>query len=370
LIPVNAIRIVEPAWRLRLPLVVSALILVCSPIRAGAQDLWYQAYTAGVQAFNRGDLVTAERKLTDALNAKNASPARGRKVLYYSQIRDEFLPEYYLAVVLARQGKYAEAIAFANKAEPYMKGDRDYAKLVAARTDAERGLKPPVVAEVRPPPPPPPPPVTTIPPSTGPTAEELRAAAARGNFDRLFGEATRAAAAGRWADARLSANQARGLGIDNKRTDDLLKTIDVQDLTAQLNARLASRQWQAAQALVARVAGLDPANTAVVEGRQRIARGLADDGERGGLGAFYRGQYQQALDILNGVPADIRTPRIVFYMACSNAALGLLDGPKGRGRLQSARDLFKGIRPNLSGLTVDRRYISPTIIRALEGVSN
>jgi hypothetical protein len=341
-----------------------------------AQDLWYRSYQEGVKAFKSGDFVTAEQKLLAARNNKLAPRERGRKVLYYSQIRDEFLPEYYLAMTYAGLRRWSDALKFAGEAEKYLKnGDPEFQRLAAARVEADRVLNPPVLAANSTVPSPAPPSPSSA--SSNSTPAQVQrpnqpvedpAAASRRNFDRLLADATRFGAAGQYAEARQAASQAKALGVDNSRADALLKATDIQDMQSQINTQLRARAWSAAGSLADRLAGLDPANPAIRRARQEAARGLAvDEGkrlERDGLMAFYRGDYQRALDTLGKVAADVKTPRVAFYLACSTAALGLIQDDKSK--LQRAHELFQQARPKDNPFTVDRKYISPSIIRVLD----
>ena len=67
------------------------------------------------------------------------------------------------------------------------------------------------------------------------------------------------------------------------------------------------------------------------------------------------------------MPREFTTPRVLFYMACTNAALALIEGAQGAERLQRARALFQKSEPRTNPFTDHRQYISPRIIRALEG---
>jgi tetratricopeptide (TPR) repeat protein len=123
--------------------------------------------------------------------------------------------------------------------------------------------------------------------------------------------------------------------------------------------------------LVERLLALDPTNAVGRNARAEIAHGLSEDQarqiERDGLAAFYRGQYQRALDTLGKVAADVKTPRIVFYQACSTAALGLIQNDKAK--LQKAHELFQQARPKDNPFTVERKYISPRITQVLDATS-
>lgn len=93
--------------------------------------------------------------------------------------------------------------------------------------------------------------------------------------------------------------------------------------------------------------------------------------ERPALRTFYAGDYEQALEMLQRIPLEkapaIARDRILFYMACSHAALALLEGPQGNSRLQKAQEFFRQSQRHQTPFTVDRSYISPRIIGALEG---
>jgi len=95
----------------------------------------------------------------------------------------------------------------------------------------------------------------------------------------------------------------------------------------------------------------------------------ADKIARAGLRAFYQGEYAKALDVLERIPktavSSLARERLVFYLACSHAAIALLEGDKGRPRLEKARKLFQLSQPEKNPFTMDRRYISPEILGAL-----
>jgi hypothetical protein len=341
-----------------------SVLVVSQTIRA--QDVWYRSYQDGVEAFNRADYAVAESKLTAALNAKDSPKTRGRSVLYYSQIRREFLPEYYLALIKFRQGQFQDALRFAHLAESYIKtGDKEFATLAAAKTGAEKALTP-TVAKADPPvvSPPPTPPVTQPP-------------AGRVEYDNLIRDARNHAAAQRWDEARTAASRAKALGVDDRQAEDVLRAIDVQALARQLSAQLNARAWSNATPLVERLSSLEPSNPLVASAREAIASGLAVEEasrlERAGISAFYRGNYEQAVTTLQQVRVEVAPAvsrdRVTFYIACSNAALALLEGNKGKVRLERAQQLFRPLRAKQDLFAIDRKYISPEIIRALQGSS-
>ncbi|HEV3141064.1 MAG TPA: protein kinase, partial [Vicinamibacterales bacterium] len=97
----------------------------------------------------------------------------------------------------------------------------------------------------------------------------------------------------------------------------------------------------------------------------------ADRMSRAGLRAFYHAEYDKALEAFRRIPKSasggLPRERVLLYMACSTAAMALLEGEKGRTRLQQARELFQQAQPDKNPFALDRKYISPEIIGALEG---
>src|SRR6185436_8029074 len=115
----------------------AVLLLTCV---LAAQELWYASYQQGVEALRRSEYALAKRKFVDAITNKQAPRARGRQVQYYGLLRDEFIPEYYLALIAAHDKQWNEAIRYADAAEPYMRGDRDFDNLMAARAVAANAV--------------------------------------------------------------------------------------------------------------------------------------------------------------------------------------------------------------------------------------
>ena len=101
-------------------------------------------------------------------------------------------------------------------------------------------------------------------------------------------------------------------------------------------------------------------------GQTSSDRRAVDDLERSALRAFYSGDYSQALALLGDARLKaVETPRRLFYEACSNAALGLLEGPEGEARMLTARAEFARANGLGASFAVDRRYLSPRILAAL-----
>jgi hypothetical protein len=325
---------------------VCAILLGVNVRQAAGQDAWFTLYDDGVKAYKSGNDSVAEEKLLAALNHRLAPRTqRRRSVVTISQQRVDFLPEYYLALVYVRTGRYSDALAYAKQAEAHIRAnDAEFATLTGARDTAAGALK---------------------------TADAERLLAEqRRQFEQLMTDAEQALSAKRFADARQTAARARALGTDPTAVDALTRRIETADLGAQVEAALAARSWSQATTLVDRLATLKAPGPQVQVYRTAVARGLAeDDGrrlEREGLIAFYRGEYASADRALSQVSKDVSTPRVAFYLACSRAALALLDGSSGADRLRAAKTLYASAQPTQPGLQADRRYVSPVILDALE----
>ncbi len=100
-----------------------------------------------------------------------------------------------------------------------------------------------------------------------------------------------------------------------------------------------------------------------------ITRGLDQDAARGleraAVTAFFKGDYQAALGQFARMSPSEITPRVLFYQACTNAALALVEGPAGAPRLTRARAPARS-DPKRNTFERHRRYVSPQIISALE----
>ena len=354
-------------------------ILLLTAVLAG-QELWYASYQQGVDAFKKSEYALAKRKLVEAITNRQAPRTRGRRVLYYGLLRDEFIPEYYLAIIASHDKQWNEAIRYADAAEIYMRGDKDYPNLTAAKLVAVNALgsatttvpsSTVATTTIKPDPPSTtsvvPPPTTTV---VGPSAIQRQS-------DALLAQASRAMANGAFADARGLAGQARALGVDIAAADAMLRRIVAAERTArnsetqgQITATLGQRNWSAAADLVDRLAreGGDPAF--VTAARGAISRGLEQDAARGleraAVTAFYKGNYQAALGTFARMPRSQITPRVLFYQACTNAALALVEGPAGAPRLTRARALYAQSDPQRNSFARHRRFVSPQIISALE----
>jgi hypothetical protein len=86
-----------------------ALVAVLAlPAATEAQVDWARAYEDGVEAFKKGNDALAEAKLIEARDHKRA-PEQSRRANFSSIVYKPFIPDFYLGVIAARNGRYAEA---------------------------------------------------------------------------------------------------------------------------------------------------------------------------------------------------------------------------------------------------------------------
>jgi hypothetical protein len=364
--------------------VASILIVVLAGTAVSAQQRWYDAYEDALEAIDRRQWAKAEQLLKSALAL---NPKQGRKVYFYSTIYQDYLPEYYLAVVYANQQRAQEALDLFAKVEQtglVQRGSREYPDLQRLTASVRAQLEKERLARVQAQQPPPPRP--GLPDSSSQTANaataaaggkppetpeaaaaRVEAAARRERLTTLLSEASAEIDAGRLSTARERLTEARGLGVEPDRVVDLDRRLAIASAERAAEDALAGRDWREAQRLVKELRLLDPRNRRVADFDAAITRALAAVATlRGALRAFYDGDYNRTITLLEPMTRGDVATRAIFYLACSHAALGLLAGPEGRARLDQGRQLYARVRTAAPELAADRRLISPTILGALE----
>ena len=167
--------------------------------------------------------------------------------------------------------------------------------------------------------------------------------------------------------------EARAAGVDTSRADELERRIDVAVAEGRVQSALTSRDWAAAQRLTGELRVLDSRNARLRDFDAAVTKGLADASTailRTGLRAFFGGDYQASIRLLEPLTAESRSsPRAVLYLAFSNAALGLLEGSRDSPRLRLGRQLYARARESAQDFSADRRFVSPQILKALEAQS-
>jgi tetratricopeptide (TPR) repeat protein len=373
-------RLIAAAWLL------AALVAPA----AVAQEAWKKNYNDAVHEFagKQPDYVAIGQKLMASIDDRSSPTKHGPNVIISSQQRG-YIPEFYLAQICVKTGRPEDALQFVEQARSYL-SDRDELavltktaeeahRLIADRTPATRGAPPPIT----PPAPAPgviasPPPAAAAPAPVNPPAPDP-AAAKLAEFNNEIAAATRAAAAGNFAEARAAAERARRLGVDSPRVDAL-----EADIRRREQANLLEEAQQALKkdfliaarikATQARALGGDTTLAdsvlASINSRERAVPAATAPAaqERAGMRAFLSGDYRAAIDVLKDLAP--RDPRARLYVATSEAALALLetDTAKKAALTSDAQRDWAAIAGARATFDADLQYVSPEIRRIL-GIS-
>jgi hypothetical protein len=313
--------------------------------------IWQRAYEDGRDAIRRADWVQAERSMRRAIEVDPApSPSnRNGQVLFSGTRRTDFFPEYFLAVAVMNQdGREQEAL---NQFRQLRQNGllptdaSEYGTLATFITQLESKLAPP---------PPPPGPPSVDPARQTPPPDPIAvnpSGGIRTNSDvDLRAPSRENAPPVTPAPANTAAEEAA--------------------LVRQIEGEITSGRFSTARSSVEALRRLAPGNRQIGALTRRVANGVSALAarERSAIRLFFTGDYGQASGILEELltEPDGKTARAYFYSACSQAALGLLEGPDGSDRLEGARSLLSQIG-NTGDVDTDRTFISPAILQALSG---
>ena len=369
--------------------------------------------------FRRATTPSLKQKLTEARNHSRA-PKQSRKALFSSVDYRAFIPDYYLGVIYARQGRHKQAQEFLERAlrdELVKQEDRANYALATSSLQRARDEQTRLASNVRPNPPTVNPPATATPPKTQqpppttttatpnnpvmPTPSNNTGVAVTptpvqpppttaepawlAGFRRAMDAARLSLRQRRYSEARNRLAAATGVPLDAARREEaeaLRREIDsAQNVAAAQvveRARQAIRRKDAtaAAAEVASLRDLSPGHVAIgeltrginslTEGLDRTAR-LAT-AERTGVKLFLSGQYKQAADILEqAVNQSLTSPRVHLFLASSRGAQALLAPQDQRQALvDAARKHYALAKPGAGTLTADERFISPSILQLLK----
>lgn len=392
---------------------------VFSPTVCSA-DPWYESYAGALKAISSRNWATAEAKLKAAIKD---GPAPGRGVKTYGVRFTDYVPGFYLGVVYFNQQRYGEALEELLKVQTtslVKKGDPEYQQMldmvelaslrVAAGRKPNEGQK---EAE------------TLIrfardllaqdsldearkayesakqkdPANSGLSAlgeaiakkeserktradEEVkkRDAARRAELDGLVETGRQLLAGRRYRELRDAVARGRSTGLNDPRLDEFLASADFAEGLAELSGLVTRKEWDAAKQKAAVLASRNASDLELQRLRSLIEKQPATEAttkatagsglhelEGKALRAFYSGRYQAAADILSELAAgNGRSARVLFYLACSNSALGLLSGKDGETLVAKARQQFAEARKLDPAFTPAGRLVSPRIIAALQ----
>jgi hypothetical protein len=398
-----------------LALALAAVLLL--PASAVAQRDFVRAYKDGEDAFKKGNDALAEQKFKEARDHPRAPKKQGRKVNLSGNFFEPFIPDYYLGIIAARQGRHREAADLLDRAirdELVTEGQREEFALAQSSLQRARDQTrlasnakppPPTVEPARPPRAttttapgttstpagtatnttpaqtnvtPTPPPVR--PPTNTPPAEPSWMAP----FRRSMEASRTALRQGHYSEARGSlaaAGNAAGDAASRQQAADLRREIDqavAQEstrLVGRAQAAIARKDVSGAMSEVSALQELAPGHGALaglrrsIEGVQGALRGQAAlaSVEKLGVKLFLSGNYaESAAQLKKAVDGGMTSPRIYLFLASSRAAEALLAPQNRRDALVAeARSAYAQAKPGAS--TSDQRFISPTILRVLNG---
>lgn len=305
---------------------------------------WYQAYQDGRQQVQRGDWQAAIASLEAA---KRNGPKPGRRIPFYGDVYDDFLPDYFLGIAYLNAGRAQDAVkAFTavNDAKLIAQRDREYAEftrqLTAANDRVRAESQVAQVAQQSPPPQQQQQPQQTSQqqaPTPVPTAPVTQSAA-----NNPPDVPVRAPDAGATKDPAPPAQS------------------PVQTAPLRSAAAPTSRPAAAATPTPA-AADKQPTPRPNPPAVANAATG-GTRAEVEGLRAFFSGDYRRAANTLAALAASGASPRVEFYLACSLAALALTESA-APATLDEARARFRAV--NGAQLANDQRYVSPRIIAVL-----
>lgn len=337
---------------------ISALALVWMlGVAVSAAGQWQSAYEGGIQAVKRKDWAAAEALLLKA-KGDSAAPAPGRSVVYSGRTRKPFLPDLYLAIVYRNTNRASQALRLFRVVEAsgfVGRTDPEWAEFVREKELAEQVVN----AE----------------------AKQLR-----DRFERLLATSDGHLKAGHYEQARDTLSEARTLGVETARVDELAGEVDkaereaaiqrrntnVAALDEQIQTALKSKSYQEAGRLADALQELHPDHPQLLRYRSRTARLRRLHYETRAVAAFLSGKYSDAIQIAEDtLRDDTRSPRLELYLASSYAAMGLLASEKREAdaSTQLARRHYKSIddlATERADFDLDWQLISPRIRAVLE----
>jgi len=298
---------------------------------------WYQAYADGRRAVQQGNWQAAVDSLEASKRA--GAPKPGRRVPFYGDVFDDYLPDYYLGIALTNLGRYAEADrAFeAVRASGLIRpNDREYAQFDTQSKKAKTEL-------------------LALGPSPAPANPTNAAAGGAPGGGAAAGGATAPPPAGTNAEVNPPATP-QPTPIQPSPAATTPSTVpNYQPPPLQPSTGGSGRSG-----IVPRTPQPSPAtpNAAVIQ------RTLSPKEEEAAVTAYLSGRYDQSVNILGVLQSGVTgSERAFFYLACSRVALAIL-GQADAGSIADARAILSRAG-NPARFNADSRYISPRVLRML-----
>jgi len=359
-----------------------AFLTLASPVAALE---WYQAYSKGEEAVNKGNCVEGKKLIEEALRKNPKSELKSRP---YGTFRMEYIPYFYLAKCAVNQEDAESARKYIKQAEQtsvYASAKSAEFTQIKAEFDKKfatpETVKPPVTTTPAPTTVKPAPASTTPPPTT--TTPPVNQ---RNLFVEYSREANDALRRGDYSRARELANLMDQLQRNNLESRRILTEIERRE---QRQTEDSSRQQEIQKAQLALKNGSsaaaenlifdlklrypnDPQVTALAReldkrkeaelknlGETQLIRAL----EKQVVLAFYKGYYESVIQLSEqSLEKNPNNWKVNFFVGCSYAALSLLETADRDNRLNMAKQAFRKARvapdQRISGLP----YISPKIL--------
>ena len=329
--------------RIARPLIVLLLFATLAPLSAQGRREWVDLYRDAIQLVNKQQWKEAESTLMQAIKS---GPPSGRGVINRVFGSDDYFPEFYLGIIYLYTNRASDAqtqFQIARKRGLNLR-EREFQRLPEYESRAKE------LAD----------------------ADAKTAAAADRNqqFKRLLGDAQRSLGDGRYDEAESAAREARGFNIDNAAVDAVLQNIQKARSGSRLQEAL--RRNPSLPELRRLLTEYEGSGVAVDELRKRIdvaetaeRRNVA---ERAAMVAFYNGNYTQAVNALNEAEKTLAlSTRGQFYRAVTLATQATRGKVANEGLLQRARQAWGAANREPDVFKEDLRYISPEILRQLQG---
>jgi hypothetical protein len=301
-----------------------------APSRGRDTRTWYQAYSDGKRAVQQGNWQAA----VDSLEAAKrlGAPKPGRRIPFYGDIYDDFIPDYYLAIAYSNLKKYSEA-------------DRALNAVVAS------GL-------------------------IGPKDPEYRQFQTIASTVKSQLGMAQAAAPNPVPSSPTGGNTAANATTTPLQTANSPSGSQTAIMPPQAPIQAGGTQGTGAQApaLTPPGAGGRQANAIGKLPQSQTVPNYAIQGitsrqtpsviEQAAVGAYLSGQYGQAATILSGLVSGAgASPRAYFFLACSRTAMALV-GQADAGTIKSAQAILAQAG-DTTRFTADKQYVSPRVLKVL-----
>jgi hypothetical protein len=320
---------------LLLVLMLPAATMAAAQQRSSDTRTWYQAYQDGRRQVQQGNW---QAGIASLLAAKRTGPAPGRRIPFYGDVFDDYLPDYYLGIAYLNTGRYKEstdAFEAVRRAGLITAKDKEYTEFTRQSASATSELAKATIAQG----PPPNSAVQTSPVQQSPPVQRTPPVNqnAPSNAANVDGP---------------GANPVPGAGQGVPTAGGVVTTpppIGKPPQTAQ-TTRLPTPVTRPGT----------PPGSKSPNTPNPSPGGLGS--ESAAMAAFFAGDYQRAANLLSALAVSGATPRAEFYLACSRAAL-VLTGGADPSTLADARARFAQV--NVSQFAADQRYISPRVLEVL-----